>query len=39
MLINLIWSFSGDGNWKSRKALSDFVRNSTTIQLPPSESV
>ncbi|CAK5084784.1 unnamed protein product [Meloidogyne enterolobii] len=39
MLINLIWSFSGDGNWKSRKALSDFVRSSTTIQLPQNESL
>jgi len=39
MLVNLIWSFSGDGNWKSRKTLSDFVRHSTAIQLPPDESV
>lgn len=39
MLVNLIWSFSGDGNWKNRKKLSDFVRSSTAIQLPLDESV
>jgi hypothetical protein len=39
MLVNLIWSFSGDGNWNSRKLLSDYVRNSSTIQMPPDASV
>jgi hypothetical protein len=39
MLVNLIWAFGGDGNWKARKALSDFVRASTAIQLPPNNAV
>lgn len=39
MLVNLVWSFAGDAKWKCRQKLSDFVRGSTTIQLPPDESV
>ncbi|KAL3076768.1 hypothetical protein niasHS_011505 [Heterodera schachtii] len=39
LLVNLIWAFAGDGSWKSRKSLSDFVRNNTTIQLPPDQSL
>ncbi|KAL3076780.1 hypothetical protein niasHS_011517 [Heterodera schachtii] len=39
LLVNLIWAFAGDGSWKSRKSLSDFVRASTTIQLPPDQSL
>lgn len=34
MVVNMIWSFSGDGKWKYRKLLSDFIRSSTTISLP-----
>uniref|UniRef100_A0A915D7E3 AAA+ ATPase domain-containing protein n=1 Tax=Ditylenchus dipsaci TaxID=166011 RepID=A0A915D7E3_9BILA len=39
MLVNLVWSFSGDGKWKCRQILSDFVRKTTTIALPPNESL
>ncbi|KAL3093663.1 hypothetical protein niasHT_026701 [Heterodera trifolii] len=39
LLVNLIWAFAGDGSWKDRKSLSDFVRTSTTIQLPPDQSL
>ncbi|KAL3113939.1 hypothetical protein niasHT_017889 [Heterodera trifolii] len=39
LLVNLIWAFAGDGSWKSRKSLSDFVGASTTIQLPPDQSL
>ncbi|KAL3112905.1 hypothetical protein niasHT_015611 [Heterodera trifolii] len=39
LLVNLIWAFAGDGSWKNRKSLSDFVRASTTIQLPPDQSL
>lgn len=39
MLVNLVWSFSGDGKWKCRQRLSDFVRGSTHIQLPSDEQV
>lgn len=37
MLVNLVWSLSGDGKWKCRQKLCDFVRGSTTIVLPPNE--
>ncbi|KAL3100094.1 hypothetical protein niasHS_000705 [Heterodera schachtii] len=43
LLVNLIWAFAGDGSWKSRKSLSDFVRDfvraRTKIQLPPNQSL
>lgn len=39
MLVNIVWAFSGDGKWKSRQQLSDFVRQSSTLQLPPNASV
>ncbi|VDM72866.1 unnamed protein product [Strongylus vulgaris] len=37
MLTNMIWAFSGDGKWKCRQQMSDFIRNSTTLTLPPNE--
>uniref|UniRef100_A0A183BLW5 Dynein heavy chain, cytoplasmic n=2 Tax=Globodera pallida TaxID=36090 RepID=A0A183BLW5_GLOPA len=39
LLVNLIWAFAGDGSWKNRMKLSEFVRGSTTIQLPPDQSL
>lgn len=36
MLTNLVWAFSGDGKWRIRQKMSDFVRRLTTIQLPPN---
>uniref|UniRef100_A0A915BJF8 Dynein heavy chain, cytoplasmic n=6 Tax=Parascaris univalens TaxID=6257 RepID=A0A915BJF8_PARUN len=39
MLVNIVWAFSGDGKWKSRQQLSDFVRQSSTLQLPPNASL
>ncbi|XP_050702243.1 dynein heavy chain, cytoplasmic-like isoform X2 [Eriocheir sinensis] len=35
---SLLWSFSGDGKLKARSDMGDFIRNSTTIPLPPSTS-
>ncbi|VDL72361.1 unnamed protein product [Nippostrongylus brasiliensis] len=37
MLTNVIWAFSGDGKWKCRQQMSDFIRNSTTLTLPPNQ--
>ncbi|KHJ86169.1 ATPase family protein, partial [Oesophagostomum dentatum] len=37
MLTNMIWAFSGDGKWKCRQQMSDFIRSSTTLTLPPNE--
>ncbi|CEF66963.1 Dynein heavy chain, cytoplasmic [Strongyloides ratti] len=34
MAVNLVWSMSGDGKWKSRKEISDFVRRSSTFPMP-----
>lgn len=39
MLANIIWAFSGDGKLKSRLQLSEFVRQSSTLPLPPNSSV
>lgn len=39
MLVNIIWSFSGDGKWKCRKVLSDFLCKAATVSLPPNEAV
>ncbi|KAK6731031.1 hypothetical protein RB195_007476 [Necator americanus] len=39
MLTNMIWAFSGDGKWKCRQQMSDFIRNSTTLTLPPNQQV
>ncbi|KAI1728166.1 dynein heavy chain and region d6 of dynein motor domain-containing protein [Ditylenchus destructor] len=38
MLVNIIWSFSGDGKWKCRKVLSDFLCKAATVSLPPNEA-
>ena len=35
---SLLWSFAGDGKLKARSDIGDFIRNSTTIPLPPSTS-
>ncbi|CAP31232.1 Protein CBR-DHC-1 [Caenorhabditis briggsae] len=37
MLTNLVWAFSGDGKWRSREMMSDFIRQATTISLPPNQ--
>ena len=37
MLVNIVWAFSGDGKWKSRQQLSDYIRNATTLSLPPNQ--
>ncbi|KJH46392.1 ATPase family protein [Dictyocaulus viviparus] len=37
MLTNMIWAFSGDGKWKCRQKMSDFIRNSTTLSLPANQ--
>ncbi|KAK6049005.1 ATPase family protein [Cooperia oncophora] len=37
MLTNMIWAFSGDGKWKCRQQMSDFIRNSTTLTLPSNQ--
>lgn len=39
MLVNIVWAFGGDGKWKSRQQLSDFVRQSSTLPLPPNAAV
>lgn len=39
MLVNMVWAFSGDGKWKSRQQLSDYIRNTTTLALPPNQQV
>ncbi|CAB3408082.1 unnamed protein product [Caenorhabditis bovis] len=36
MLTNMVWAFSGDGKWKSREMMSAFIRQTTTISLPPN---
>uniref|UniRef100_A0A0N5C1W7 Dynein_AAA_lid domain-containing protein n=1 Tax=Strongyloides papillosus TaxID=174720 RepID=A0A0N5C1W7_STREA len=33
MAVNLVWSMSGDGKWKSRKEIRDFVRRSSTFPM------
>ncbi|XP_045114160.1 dynein heavy chain, cytoplasmic-like isoform X3 [Portunus trituberculatus] len=35
---SLLWSFAGDGKLKARSDMGDFIRNSTTIPLPPNTS-
>uniref|UniRef100_A0AC35TT30 DHC_N1 domain-containing protein n=1 Tax=Rhabditophanes sp. KR3021 TaxID=114890 RepID=A0AC35TT30_9BILA len=39
MIVNLIWSMSGDGKWKSRKELSDYVRKTSNVSMPPNEQL
>eukprot|EP00731_Ephydatia_muelleri_P024350 Em0016g621a len=31
----IVWSFSGDGKMKNREEMGEFIRNTTTISLPP----
>ncbi|KAK3866515.1 hypothetical protein Pcinc_027959 [Petrolisthes cinctipes] len=38
LIHSLLWSFAGDGKLKARCDMGDFIRNSTTIPLPPSTS-
>ena len=35
----ILWSFSGDGKLKARCDMGDFIRQCTTIPLPPSPNV
>lgn len=37
MLVNIVWSLTGDGKWKCRQDLCNFIRGRTTITLPPNE--
>uniref|UniRef100_A0A8R1U2J5 Dynein heavy chain, cytoplasmic n=1 Tax=Onchocerca volvulus TaxID=6282 RepID=A0A8R1U2J5_ONCVO len=39
MLVNIVWAFSGDSKWKSRQQLSDFIRQSSTLPLPPNTAL
>ncbi|KAK0424238.1 hypothetical protein QR680_008567 [Steinernema hermaphroditum] len=39
MLVSLVWSFSGDGKWKCRQKLSDYIRSITTLPLPPNATL
>ncbi|VBB28797.1 unnamed protein product, partial [Acanthocheilonema viteae] len=39
MLVNIVWAFSGDSKWKSRQQLSDFMRQSSTLLLPPNTAL
>uniref|UniRef100_A0A1I7Y6V7 Dynein heavy chain, cytoplasmic n=1 Tax=Steinernema glaseri TaxID=37863 RepID=A0A1I7Y6V7_9BILA len=39
MLVALVWSFSGDGKWKCRQTLSDYIRSITTLPLPPNATL
>ncbi|MCP9259197.1 Dynein heavy chain, cytoplasmic [Dirofilaria immitis] len=39
MLVNIVWAFSGDSKWKSRQQLSDFMRQSSTLPLPPNAAL
>ncbi|CAJ0586706.1 unnamed protein product, partial [Mesorhabditis spiculigera] len=36
MLANIVWAFSGDGRLSNREALSEHIRKSTTLPLPPN---
>ena len=38
LVFSLIWSFAGDGKFKIRNELGDFIRSSTTITLPPANT-
>lgn len=38
LIFSILWSFSGDSKLKVRCDLGDFIRNSTTIPLPPSSA-
>lgn len=38
LIFSLIWAFAGDGKIKVRNELSDFIRSSTTIPLPPANT-
>ena len=38
LVFSLIWSFTGDGKFKIRNELGDFIRSSTTIALPPANT-
>ncbi|KAI8810266.1 dynein heavy chain [Cladochytrium replicatum] len=35
MVISIIWSFSGDAKLDSRRALGEFIRQSSSLDLPP----
>ena len=39
LVYSLIWCMSGDGKFEIRQELSNYIRNTTTIQLPPSTSI
>ena len=38
LVISIVWSFSGDAKHHYRKEMGDFIRGSSTLNLPPSSS-
>ncbi|KAI9204677.1 dynein heavy chain [Polychytrium aggregatum] len=38
LVLSIIWSFSGDSKLETRSRLGEFIRTSTTIDLPPTGS-
>ena len=39
LVYSLVWCMSGDSKFDIRHEVSDYIRNITTIQLPPSNSL
>lgn len=39
LVYSILWSFTGDSKLKVRSDLGDFIRNFTTIPLPPSNAI
>lgn len=39
LVYSLVWCMSGDSKFEIRNKVSDYIRNITTIQLPPSNSL
>ena len=38
LVFSLVWSFTGDGKFKIRNELGEFIRSATTITLPPANT-
>ena len=39
LIYSVLWSFAGDGKLKARSDLGDFIRNCSTIPLPPGNNM
>jgi len=40
LVSSIVWSFTGDGKYKIRDEMGEFIRGNTTIQLPaPGHSI